>query len=70
MNGRGPGGVYNTIWPCVLKYAQLEHQARQLGSSGDFEILLIASLTDNMMHVTSDNTIRRGVRALGLMKLF
>lgn len=58
------------IWPCVLKYARSEHQAGQLGSSTDFEILLIASLANNMMHVTFDNTIRRGVRALGLMKLF
>lgn len=58
------------IWPCVLKYARCEHQAEQFSSSTDFEILLIASLGDNMMHATFDNTIRRGVRAWGLMKLF
>lgn len=51
------------ILPVVLKYAHCEDQAGQLGSSTYFEILLIASLCDNMMHVTFDNTIRRGVRA-------
>lgn len=63
MNGRGPCGVYNAIWLCVLKYARCEHQARQLGSRRDFEILLIASLADNMMHVTSDSTKKRGQSA-------
>lgn len=68
--GEGQAVYTMPIWPCVLKYAHCEHQAGQLGSSTDTEILLIALLRNNMMHVTFDNTIRRGVRAWGLMKLF
>lgn len=41
-----------------------------LGSGADSEMLLIVSLVDNMTHVAFNNDIRRGVRAVGLMKLF
>lgn len=62
MNGRQPGSTYNTN-SVFLNVDTLNVWMGGLGRRTDLKTLSIVSLTDNMMHVTFDNSIRRGVRA-------